>query len=101
MSLAYSTQCAAERGVSASVHSGNLVCGGKSQSVQWKHGVMPGSSTRECPLKPSVPPSTMGLMVEGSTLPSASYSAKPQATAFMYARASSESRPSTIIAKSR
>ena len=33
------------RGVSASVHSGNLVCGGNSQSVHSKQGVTPGMST--------------------------------------------------------
>lgn len=38
-----------------------------------KHGVTPGSSTRACPLNPSVPPSTIGLMVEISGLPSSLY----------------------------
>ena len=38
-------QRSAHRGVSASVHSGNLVCGGKSQSVHSKQGVTPGMST--------------------------------------------------------
>lgn len=33
------------RGVSASVHSGNLVCGGKSHSVHSKQGVSPGRMT--------------------------------------------------------
>ncbi len=46
---AYSMQCAAVRGVSASVHSGNLVCGGNSHIVHWKHGVKPGRMTRACP----------------------------------------------------
>ena len=46
---AYSMQCAAVRGVSASVHSGNLVCGGNSHIVHWKHGVKPGRITRACP----------------------------------------------------
>ena len=35
----------AHLGVSASVHSGNLVCGGNSHSVHSKQGVMPGIST--------------------------------------------------------
>jgi hypothetical protein len=38
--------------------------------VHWKHGVIPGRMTRAWPLKPSVPPSTTGLMVLGSGLPS-------------------------------
>jgi len=66
---------APHRGVSASVQSGNLVCGGKSQSVQSKQGEMPGRMTRAWPLKPSVPPSTSGLTVARSGLPSASNSA--------------------------
>lgn len=37
--LAYSMQCGADRGVSASVQSGYFVCGGNSQSVHSKHGV--------------------------------------------------------------
>lgn len=37
--LAYSMQCGAERGVSARVHSGYVVCGGNNQSVHSKHGV--------------------------------------------------------------
>jgi hypothetical protein len=36
---------AAHLGVSASVHSGNLVCGGNSQRVHSKQGVMPGRIT--------------------------------------------------------
>jgi hypothetical protein len=67
---AYSMQCAAERGVSASVHSGNVTCGGKSQSVQSKHGDWPGKMTLACPLKPSVPPSIKGFIVSCLTLPS-------------------------------
>ena len=66
---------AARLGVSASVQSGNLVCGGNSQSVQSKQGVTPGRITRAWPLKPSVPPSTTGFTVARSGLPSASYSA--------------------------
>lgn len=50
-------------GVSASVQSGNFVCGGNSHSVHSKQGVKPGRITRACPRKPSVPPSTKGLMV--------------------------------------
>jgi len=61
-------------GVSASVHSGNLVCGGNSQSVQSKQGVSPGMIMRACPLRPSVPPSTMTLKLAGSGAPSSSYS---------------------------
>lgn len=62
----------AHLGVSASVHSGNLTCGGKSHRVHSKHGVKPGMMTRACPLKPSVPPSTNGLIVARSGLPSES-----------------------------
>ncbi len=54
----------ADRGVSARVHSGNLVCGGNSQSVQSKQGVKPGMMTLAWPLNPSVPPSIMGLNVD-------------------------------------
>ena len=57
------------------MQSGNLVCGGNSQSVHSKQGVTPGRITRACPLRPSVPPSTMGLMVDMSGFPSSSYSA--------------------------
>lgn len=64
----------AHRGVSASVHSGNLVCGGNSHSVHSKHGVTPGRMTRAWPLKPSVPPSTIGLMVSILGDPSSSNS---------------------------
>ncbi|CAI5938027.1 unnamed protein product [Closterium sp. NIES-65] len=67
-------QCAGERGVSASVQRGDLVWGGKSQSVQWKHGVTPGMITLACPLKPSVPPSTIGRIEVKSNLPSGKYS---------------------------
>lgn len=49
MRCAYSMQWAALRGVSASVQSGNLVCGGKRSMLQWKHGVTPGMMTREWP----------------------------------------------------
>ena len=63
-------------GVSARVHSGNLTCGGKSHNVHSKHGVKPGMMTRACPLKPSVPPSTKGLIVAMSGLPSVSYAAE-------------------------
>lgn len=59
-------------GVSASVQRGNFTCGGKSHRVHSKQGVKPGMITRACPLKPSVPPSTNGLMVERSGLPSVS-----------------------------
>jgi hypothetical protein len=62
-------------GVSASVHSGNLVCGGKSHSVHSKQGVWPGMMTRAWPLKPSVPPSISGTHVLRSGLPSSSNSA--------------------------
>ena len=62
----------ADLGVSASVQSGNLTCGGKSHRVHSKHGVKPGIMTRACPLKPSVPPSTNGLIVARSGLPSES-----------------------------
>lgn len=65
-------------GVSAKVQRGNLVCGGNSQSVQSKQGVSPGIITRACPFRPSVPPSTMTLKLEGSGLPSSSYSAAAQ-----------------------
>ena len=65
-------------GVSARVQRGNLVCGGNSQSVQSKQGVSPGMITRACPLRPSVPPSTMTLKLEGSGLPLSSYSAAPK-----------------------
>lgn len=49
MRWAYSMQWAALRGVSARVHRGNLVCGGKRSMLQWKHGVTPGTITREWP----------------------------------------------------
>jgi len=64
----------ADRGVSARVHSGNLVCGGNSQSVHSKQGVKPGMMTLACPLKPSVPPSIIGFTVIWSASPSASNS---------------------------
>jgi len=63
-------------GVSASVHRGNLVWGGNSHNVHSKQGVKPGRMTRAWPLKPSVPPSTMGLMVSSLGLPSSSNSAR-------------------------
>ena len=62
-------------GVSARVQSGNLVWGGKSQRVHSKQGVYPGRMTLAWPLKPSVPPSTKGLMVLISKVPSCSYPA--------------------------
>lgn len=65
----------AHLGVSASVHRGNFVCGGNSHSVHSKHGVTPGRMTRAWPLKPSVPPSTRGLIVDISGSPSSSNSA--------------------------
>jgi len=71
---AYSIQWAAVLGVSASVHNGNFTCGGKSQMLHSKHGVVPGIITLAWPLKPSVPPSTIGLMVSGTGLSSGSYS---------------------------
>jgi len=77
--FAYSMQCGADRGVSASVHRGYLVCGGNIHNVQSKHGVTPGSRTRAWPLNPSVPPSTRGLMVSTRGLPSSSYSRKEHA----------------------
>lgn len=70
----YSIQCAADLGVSARVHRGKVTCGGNSHNVQWKQGVTPGIMTLACPLKPSVPPSTMGLIVAKSGEPSSSYS---------------------------
>lgn len=53
----------------------DLAWGGNSQSVHSKHGVTPGRMTLAWPLKPSVPPSTMGLMVSWFTWPSSSNSA--------------------------
>ena len=76
-------QCAAFRGVSASVHSGYLVCGGKSHMVHWKQGVTPGKMTLAWPFQPSVPPSINGLIVDWSGVPSASKRRNEQATAFM------------------
>lgn len=67
-------QCAGVLGVSARVHSGNLTCGGKSQMLHSKQGVIPGRITLAWPLKPSVPPSTIGLIVSGIGLFSESYS---------------------------
>ena len=99
MSLAYSTQCAGERGVSASVHSGYVVCGGNSHSVHSKQGVMPGTMTRTWPRNPSVPPSIRGVMVEGSGVPPSPNTRREQATAFMWRLASRESRPSTMMWK--
>ena len=69
-------------GVSARVQSGNLVCGGNSHSVQSKQGVMPGRMTRAWPLKPSVPPSITGLIVELSGFPSSSYSVAGVTTSY-------------------
>jgi hypothetical protein len=99
MRRAYSTQCAGERGVSASVQSGYVVCGGNSHSVHSKQGVIPGTMTRTWPRKPSVPPSMSGVMVDGSGAPSSSNASREHATAFMWRRASSESRPSTMMWK--
>lgn len=62
-------------GVSANVHKGNFVCGGKSQSVHSKQGVKPGRITLAWPLNPSVPPSIIGLMVVSSNCPSSLNSA--------------------------
>ena len=62
-------------GVSARVQRGNLVCGGKSQSVHSKQGVTPGSITRAWPLNPSVPPSIRGFIVAWSGCPASSNSA--------------------------
>jgi hypothetical protein len=42
--------------------------------VHSKHGVDPGIITLACPLKPSVPPSTIGLTVSSIGLSSESYS---------------------------
>lgn len=42
--------------------------------VHSKHGVVPGNITLAWPLKPSVPPSTIGLTVISTGLPSESYS---------------------------
>lgn len=70
MRWAYSMQCAAFLGVSASVQSGKFVCGGNNHMVHWKQGVTPGKTTLACPLNPSVPPSTIGFIVLWSGLPS-------------------------------
>ena len=64
INLAYSTQCAAFLGVSANVHRGKFCCGGKSHIVHSKQGVTPGKMTLAWPLNPSVPPSTIGLIVD-------------------------------------
>mmetsp|Transcript_14221 Transcript_14221/g.59902 ORF Transcript_14221/g.59902 Transcript_14221/m.59902 type:complete len:213 (+) Transcript_14221:420-1058(+) len=96
ISRAYSMQCAAHRGVSAKVHSGNATCGGKSHDVHSKHGVTPGNNTRAWPLNPSVPPSIIGLIDAGSTLPSLSKAMNEHATLLTYALASMESNPRTI-----
>jgi len=71
---AYSIQWAAVLGVSARVHKGNFTWGGKSHMVHSKHGVIPGIITLAWPLKPSVPPSTIGLIVSSRGLSSESYS---------------------------
>ena len=71
---AYSMQWAAVLGVSARVHKGYFTCGGKSHMVHSKQGVNPGRITLAWPLKPSVPPSTMGLILASNALSSASYS---------------------------
>lgn len=71
---AYSIQWAAVLGVSANVHNGNLTCGGNSQMVHSKHGVIPGIIILAWPLNPSVPPSTIGLTVSSRGLSSESYS---------------------------
>lgn len=75
---AYSMQWAAVLGVSARVHKGNLTWGGKSHMLHSKQGVIPGIMTLAWPLKPSVPPSTIGLTVSWTGLSSESYSAIPK-----------------------
>lgn len=67
-------------GVSARVQSGNFVWGGNSHRVHSKQGVTPGRMTLAWPLRPSVPPSTMGLMVDRSGWPSSSYSVQRDTT---------------------
>lgn len=47
--------------------------------VHSKHGVTPGIITLAWPLKPSVPPSTMGLIVSSRGVSSESYSKFPKA----------------------
>lgn len=75
---AYSIQWAAFLGVSARVHKGNFTWGGNSQIVHSKHGVTPGKITLAWPLKPSVPPSTIGFIVSSCGLSSELYSIFPR-----------------------
>eukprot|EP00282_Hemiselmis_andersenii_P036013 CAMPEP_0169437234 /NCGR_PEP_ID=MMETSP1042-20121227/6023_1 /TAXON_ID=464988 /ORGANISM="Hemiselmis andersenii, Strain CCMP1180" /LENGTH=149 /DNA_ID=CAMNT_0009548001 /DNA_START=374 /DNA_END=819 /DNA_ORIENTATION=- len=65
--LDHSTQWAGVRGTSARVHMGKLTCGGKRGRMHSKQGVVPGDMTLTCPLTPSVPPSTTGMLVPGTT----------------------------------
>jgi len=74
MEDAHSMQCSGRRGVCAMVHMGKVTRGGNRSSVHSKHALMRGMITRAWPLKPSVPPSMMGMMVRGSISPSSVYS---------------------------
>lgn len=49
-----------------------------------KQGVVPGNITLAWPLKPSVPPSTIGLTVSARGLSSRSYSRLPQQINIIY-----------------
>lgn len=62
----------AYRGVFAMVHNGYVICGGYNSNVHSMHAVTPGKITRALPLKPSVPPSMIGINDDWSRLPSSS-----------------------------
>ena len=78
------------------VHMGNVTRGGKRSSVHSKHAVSRGRITRAWPLKPSVPPSMMGITVVMSTSPCSSYSTSSATVALIHRRASTESSPQMI-----
>ena len=85
---AYTIQCSGNLGVSAIVHIGNVCCGGNESIEHSKHDVIVGIMTLDWPLRPSVPPSIKGIMVDGSGSPSVSYSTRPTSKELSHRRAS-------------
>lgn len=73
---AYAMQCSGMRGVSAMVHSGTAAEGAKASRLHSKQEVIRGRIRRDCPEKPSVPPSMRGMMVSGRGSPSSSNSTR-------------------------
>lgn len=55
ITLTYSMQCSGRRGVFAIVQRGYVTWGGYKSRVQSIHALIPGSTIRAWPLKPSVP----------------------------------------------